>query len=235
VGLLPCDGVCRVSFCRAWRVVQANIAAQRMLQSAHRVAAHTAILAFMMDAGLNRQRLEFAASALQQVVTRLKAAVGKESPAVVRSPRALTACLLLPHVADSRSRPTAPRLMTGAVVAVRRVMCSWSCSSPTPRLAWRRCWRRRRSTRYWRRTRQRRRRSVRRSSDSFARCVRCDLCAGPILLAAALRCDPKCARVTGMRHRSPCLARCVVLHCHVVHRCRRSWPESASTSRARTA
>ena len=56
---------------------QVTIDAHKIVQSARRLLAHSAILAFMMEAGLNRQRLEFAAADLtkccERVVAEIKA------------------------------------------------------------------------------------------------------------------------------------------------------------------
>ncbi len=50
---------------------QALIDATRVMVSARRLLAHAAILAFLLDAGLNRQRLEFAGADLDRCTDRL--------------------------------------------------------------------------------------------------------------------------------------------------------------------
>jgi hypothetical protein len=55
---------------------QARVEAMKAIQSARRLTAHAGILSFLMEAGLNRQRLEFAATDLSTTCDRVATEAG---------------------------------------------------------------------------------------------------------------------------------------------------------------
>lgn len=104
---------------------QVTIDAHKIVQSARRLLAHSAILAFMMEAGLNRQRLEFAAADLTKCCERVVA----EIKATSTTQRVCAACIASSLCSIPPSLCSIPMRITPQSMFIEDVGCPFVVES----------------------------------------------------------------------------------------------------------